>query len=61
MSRSWTVEKAKEYVTKVLRGKQQCGLTYCSALDFLMNHTNVEINLHPLAEKEDDNDTNSFG
>ena len=61
MGRKWTVDEAKAYVTKVLKGKQQSGLTYCSALDFLMNHTNVQVNLHPLAEKEEDNDPNSFG
>lgn len=61
MSKNWTVEEAKMYVTKVLKGKQQTGLTYCSAIDFLMNHTNTQVNLHPLATKENDNDsTDSF-
>lgn len=57
MSRKWTVDEAKAYVLKVLKGKQQSGLKYCSAVDFLMNHTNVNVNLHPLSEKEDDNDS----
>lgn len=58
MRKIWTIESAKAYVAKVQKGKQQPGLTYCSALDFLLNHTNVDVNLHPLAVKEDDNDTN---
>ena len=57
MGRNWTVDEAKTYVSKVLKGKQQAGLKYCSAIDFLMNHTNVNVNLHPLSEKEDDNDS----
>lgn len=57
MSRKWTVDEAKAYILKVLKGKQQSGLKYCSAVDFLMNHTNVNVNLHPLSEKEDDNDS----
>ena len=61
MGKKWTIEEANAYVTKVLKGKQSAGLTYCSALDFLRNHTNIEINLHPLATKEQDNDsTNSL-
>lgn len=62
MSKKWTIEEAKMYVTKVLKGKQQAGLKYCSAIDFLTNHTNTQVNLHPLAEKENENDiVNSFG
>ena len=62
MSKKWTVEEAKMYVTKVQKGKQQIGLKYCSAIDFLMNYTNAQISLHPLAAKEDENDSiNSFG
>ena len=56
MKRVWTVESAKAYVAKVQKGKQQSGLTYCSALDFLTNHSNVAVNLHPLAAKDNDND-----
>ena len=56
MSKNWTIEEAKSYVLKVVKGKQQTGLKYCSALDFLMNHTNATVDLHPLAAKEDDND-----
>lgn len=56
MSKKWTIEMAKAYVNKVQKGKQQAGLTYCSAIDFLMNHTNQEVKLHSLATKEDDND-----
>ena len=56
MGRSWTVDEAKAYIMKVVKGKQQSGLKYCSAVDFLMNHTNITVNPHPLAAKEDDND-----
>ena len=62
MSKKWTIEEAKMYITKVQKGKQQAGLKYCSAIDFLMNHTNAEVNLNSLAAKEDENDSvNSFG
>lgn len=54
MSKKWTIEEAKTYIAKVVRGKQQAGLTYCSAIDFLRNHTNSEVNL--LTIKESDND-----
>lgn len=56
MSKNWTVESAKAYVSKVVKSKQQSGLTYCSAIDFLMNHTKTAVNLHPLSKKEDEND-----
>ena len=56
MGRTWTVENAKAYVTKVVKGKQQLGLKYCSAIDFLMNHTKTAVNLHPLSKKEDEDD-----
>lgn len=52
MSKKWTIESARTYVAKVQKGKQQSGLTYCSAIDFLMNH----INIQSLATKEEDND-----
>ena len=52
MSKKWTIESARAYIAKVQKGKQQSGLTYCSAIDFLMNHTNVQ----SLATKEEDND-----
>lgn len=54
MSKKWTVEEAKNYIMKVQKGKQQSGLKYCSAIDFLMNHTNTEVKNYPLMEKEDD-------
>ena len=44
MGKSWTVEEAKAYVAKVVKGKQQAGLKYCSAVDFLINHANKESN-----------------
>ena len=59
MSKKWTIETAKAYVNKIQKGKQQIGLTYCSAIDFLMNCTNHEVRLHPLATKEDDNDNDT--
>ena len=52
MSKKWTIESARTYVAKVQKGKQQSGLTYCSAIDFLMNHTNIQ----SLTTKEEDND-----
>ena len=57
MSKNWTVEEAKTYISKVIKGKQQTGLKYCSAIDFLTNHTNTTVDLHLLAVKEDDNDS----
>ena len=56
MSKKWTIEKTKAYVNKVLKGKQKAGLTYCSAIQFLMIYINNEVKLHSLATKEDDND-----
>ena len=56
MNKKWTVEEARNYVAKVQKGKQQVGLKYCSAVDFLMNHTNTKIENHPLAQKEGDDD-----
>lgn len=38
MKRKWTKEKAKKYVDKVDKGKQEKGLTYLSAKDFLKHH-----------------------
>ena len=60
MSKKWTIEEAKNYITKVQKGKQQIGLTYCSAIDFITNHTNANVNLHSLAIKEEDNDISDF-
>ena len=59
MSKKWTIESARSYINKVQKGKQQPGLTYCSAIDFIMNHTNTEINIHSLAKKDDDSDINN--
>lgn len=56
MSKKWTVETAKAYIGKVQKNKQQIGLTYYSAVDFLINHSNTNVNLHPLATKSEDND-----
>ena len=53
MSKKWTIESARAYITKVQKGKQQPGLTYCSAIDFLMNHTDVK----SLVTKEKENDS----
>lgn len=43
MTKKWTVESAKSYVTRVQKGKQQAGLTYCSALAFLENHASPNV------------------
>ena len=56
MSKKWTVEEAKAYIAKVVKGKQQVGLRYCSAIDFIVNYTSSQINIHPLANKENDHD-----
>lgn len=60
MSKKWTTEEARSYITKVQKGKLPVGLTYCSALDFIMNHTNMQIDKHPLMVKEGEDD-DSFG
>lgn len=36
--KKWTKENANKYVEKVKKGKQEKGLTYLSALDFLRHH-----------------------
>ncbi len=36
--KKWTKEIAKKYIDKVEKGKQEKGLTYFSALDFLRHH-----------------------
>lgn len=36
--RKWTKETARRYVERVEKGKQEIGLTYLSAKDFLKNH-----------------------
>lgn len=57
MGRKWTEESARSYVAKVQAGKNQVGLTYCSAIDYLANHVASKVEKHPLATKEDENDT----
>lgn len=52
MSKNWTIEEAKAYVSKVVKGKQQTGLKYCSAIDFLINHGKTVDSL-----KEENNDS----
>lgn len=37
--RKWTKESAKAYVCKVKAEKAPRGLKYCSAVDFLANHS----------------------
>ena len=50
MSKKWTTETAKAYVMKVLKGKQQPGLTYCSAIDYLQNYANIKVSSWLLKE-----------
>lgn len=38
MKRKWTNETAKEYISKVEKGKEPIGMKYLSAVDFLKNH-----------------------
>jgi len=37
MGKKWTIEEAKAYIAKVQKSKQQIGLTYWSAIDFIAN------------------------
>lgn len=54
MGKKWTDESARSYVAKVQAGKNQIGLTYCSAMDYLVNHAAPpKIEKHPLAEKDE--------
>ena len=52
MAKKWNVEEARNYVAKVQKGKIPYGLTYCSAIDFLMNHTGSKVEVPPLDEKQ---------
>jgi len=56
MSHKWTEESARSYIAKVQAGKNQIGLKYCSAIDFISNHVTPKVEKHPLAAKEDRND-----
>lgn len=38
MKRKWTNETAEEYIKKVELGKEQKGMKYLSAIDYLKNH-----------------------
>lgn len=42
MAKNWTLEEARAYVKKVQNGKQQVGLKYCSAIDFLTKMANSD-------------------
>ena len=53
MSKKWTDESARFYVSKVQNGRNQIGLTYYSAVDYLTNHSSSKIEKHPLAEKDE--------
>ena len=57
MKRKWTVDEARSYVMKVQKGKIPSGLTYCSAIDFLINHTKAQIDNESFIKIEDENDT----
>ena len=58
MGRKWTDETARAYVAKVQAGRNQVGLTYCSALDYIMNHTGSKKE-KPKISVEDIRDDNS--
>lgn len=36
--KKWTKDSAQKYVDRVEKGRQEIGLTYLSAKDFLKNH-----------------------
>lgn len=38
MKRKWTSETAEEYIKRVEKGKEQVGMKYLSAIDYLQNH-----------------------
>ena len=54
MSKKWTIEEAKAYITKVQKGKQQIGLTYWSAVDFIAksNQPKPKIRIEDIAESD---------
>lgn len=56
MSHKWTEESARSYVAKVQSGKNQIGLTYHSAADYLTNHVVSKKEKPILVEKENKND-----
>lgn len=39
MNKRWTDDSARAYIAKVQNGKSPMGLTYCSAVDYLLNHS----------------------
>lgn len=39
MKHTWTKAEAENYVARCERGAEKKGLKYCSAMDFLKNHT----------------------
>jgi hypothetical protein len=43
MKRKWNTTTATAFVTKVKNGKLPQGLTYWSAIDYLNNHTSLEV------------------
>ena len=43
MKHTWTKEEASAYVARCDRGAEKKGLKYCSAIDFLKNHTSAVI------------------
>ena len=54
MSKKWTDESARSYVAKVQSGRNQIGLTYYSAIDYLTNHaTSPKIEKNSLIEKNE--------
>lgn len=55
MSKKWTIEEARAYISKVQKSKQPIGLTYCSAIDFLLK---CNSNLSEIKEDENDNSDN---
>lgn len=38
MKRKWTNESARDYITRVEKGRDPKGMKYLSAIDYLKNH-----------------------
>jgi hypothetical protein len=58
MAKKWTIESARAYVAKVQRGKQQIGLTYYSAMDYLLKNASCTSDLKV---NQNDNVSNDIG
>lgn len=51
--KKWTKDSAQKYVDRVEKGREEIGLTYLSAKDFLKNHKKGNSILNLLATKNE--------